>query len=130
MAKHEEGGKHMKKVILSIGCAAFLASLLVSCSNSLIDANTPVSDSCNQAMQAASLVPGDQNNDSMLEVAANACPTVNEFGAAGILYPAAVGLTSANENDVLLFIPIVCYYFPQTAMCLDAQQLGLLTDEP
>jgi hypothetical protein len=85
-----------------------------------------VPSECLSAVAAAADVPGDQSNNAEIKLAANTCTNVDDFVEALKQFPYAAGQTLFVDSDVQIFIPIVCYQFPETNVCLDAAAQGLL----
>jgi hypothetical protein len=85
-----------------------------------------VPSDCLSAVAAAADVPGDRSNNAEVKVAASTCTNVDDFVEALKLFPFAAGQTVFVDSDVQIFIPIVCYQFPDTKVCLDAAVRGLL----
>lgn len=81
---------------------------------------------CLSAVATAAAVPGEQSNNREIEFAADACLSVEEFVEALKQFPLAAGQTSFIDSDKSIFVPIVCYQYPNTKVCRDAASLGLL----
>jgi hypothetical protein len=86
-----------------------------------------VGPECDTAMAQAAAVPLDRVNDAELGVAAEACTSAEELIVAATRYPLATGVTSFSETDYFLFLRSVCYLYPQSAACVDAEAKGYLT---
>jgi hypothetical protein len=120
--KQMKTGYSASVVIPLLGC------LLTACSTLPLDPSVSVNDACDQAMEALAIAAptDDEAGNAALEFTMSACPTVDEFVAAAIRYPDAVGFTNASGDEVLSFIAIACIYFPKSATCSDAEKSGVL----
>jgi hypothetical protein len=102
--------------------------LLAGCSAQ--STGTGLSAACDDAMKTTAAVPFDQSNAALFEKTLTACGSLAEWTAALQKYPAVGAVPEITDQEVPLYLQIVCSQLPDhgdsNSICIEAHDTGVL----